>query len=196
MSPTRHDPPATLRHRLARAAVGAALLLSPALTGFAGAVGPSPSLAVGVAHADSLPSLGAAPGEAVASLEQQFFDLLNNDRVASGLAPLSYDPALSTVARWRSEDMATRTYFSHDIGGYMVFSVLKEQGISYRVAGENLAFNYQSADRTAPAAETALMNSPTHRDNILRPDFTHAGVGIAVAPDGRVLFTQLFKKAW
>ena len=183
----------TLFRRITGFAAGCGLILSTALTGAAGL---APSLASGVAQANALPSLTAAPSEAVMSLEQQFFDLMNNNRIASGLEPLSYDPELTSVARWRSEDMAARTYFSHDIGGYMVFSVLKEQGISYRLAGENLAYNYQSADRTVPAAETALMNSPTHRDNILRADYTHAGVGIALAPDGRVLFTQLFKTAW
>ena len=187
MSPIRHQ--TTLYRHFTGLAIGLSVALSTALTGVAG-------LAPTVAHANTLQALSAAPSEAVMSLEQQFFTLLNADRTASGLAPLAYDPDLSTVARWRSEDMAARTYFSHDIGGYMVFSVLKEQGISYRVAGENLAYNYQSADRTVSAAGAALMNSPTHRDNILRGDYTHAGVGIAMAPDGRVLYTQLFKTAW
>jgi uncharacterized protein YkwD len=179
----------TLYRHFTGLAIGLGVALAAALTGTAG-------LAPAVAQANALPAPGAAPSEAVQSLEQQFFTLLNTDRAASGLAPLAYDPELSTVARWRSEDMAARAYFSHDIGGYLVFSVLKEQGIAYRVAGENLAYNYQSADRTVSAAAAALMNSPTHRENILRGDYTHAGVGISVAPDGRVLYTQLFKTAW
>ncbi|HEV2123851.1 MAG TPA: CAP domain-containing protein [Chloroflexota bacterium] len=137
-----------------------------------------------------------APADAVASLETHFLDLLNADRQAHGLEPLQFDTELASVARWRSEDMAQRDYFSHDIGGYMVFQVLKDRGIAYRVAGENLAYNTHGANETAPAAERALMASPTHRDNILRADYTHVGVGVAVGPDGKYLYTQLFKAAW
>lgn len=152
----------------------------------------SGGLVASVAHADQAYS----PADAMPPLEAQFLDLLNADRIGNGLAPLEYDASLAAIARWRSEDMASRGYFSHDIGGYQVFQVLKDQGISYRIAGENLAFNYFQPDQTAPAAEQALMQSPGHRANILRPDYTHAGVGIAFAPDGRVLFTQIFKTAW
>ena len=70
----------------------------------------------------------------------------------------------------------------------------------YRVAGENVARIYGDAgspggaEETAAQAEVALMASPTHRANILHPDYTHLGVG--VADDGRVIYTQLFKMAW
>ena len=148
--------------------------------------------AVSVAHADA----SLALLEAVLAHETAAIDLLNADRVANGLAPLEFDPSLATIARWRSEDMAMRGYFSHDIGGYQVFQVLRDQGVSYRVAGENLAYNYYSPEETARRAEIALMDSPSHRANILRADYTHVGVGVAQAPDGRYLFTQLFKKAW
>ena len=137
-----------------------------------------------------------APQEATLVQESILIDLVNADRAAHGLAPLEFDPGLATVARWRSQDMATRQYFSHDIGGYQVFDVMRDQGVTYRVAGENLAYNYYSPEETAARAERALMESPSHRANILRPDYTHVGVGVAIAPDGRYLFTQLFKKAW
>lgn len=137
-----------------------------------------------------------APGHVTVSHEIALIDLLNADRAANGLPALEFDPGLASVARWRSEDMAARQYFSHDIGGYQVFQVLRDHGIDYRVAGENLAYNYYSPEETALRAEKALMESPTHRANILREDYTHVGVGVAVAPDGRFLFTQLFKRAW
>ena len=170
--------------RLRSALVGFALALATAA--------PLVGLAPAVARADVL----AAPLEVVLAQETAAIDLLNADRVAHGLAPLEFDPSLATVARWRSEDMASRGYFSHDIGGYQVFQVLRDQGISYRVAGENLAYNYHPFEETAARAERALMESPTHRDNILRPDYTHVGIGVAVAADGRYLYTQLFKTAW
>jgi uncharacterized protein YkwD len=167
--------------------VAAALTLAASLAGpFWGAVVPR------VAHAES----AYVPLELALSVETQLIDLVNADRAAHGLAPLQFDPSLATIARWRSEDMAARNYFSHDIGGYQVFQVLRDWGIPYRVAGENLAYNYHGADSAAAQAEVALMNSPAHRANILRADYTHVGVGVAVSTDGRYLFTQLFKKEW
>ena len=146
----------------------------------------------GAVHAEG----SFAPSEAALVQETALIDLVNADRAANGLPALEFDPGLATVARWRSEDMAARGYFSHDIGGYQVFQVLRDWGIAYRVAGENLAYNYYTPEQTAVQAERALMESPSHRANILRGDYTHVGVGVAVAPDGRFLFTQLFKRAW
>jgi uncharacterized protein YkwD len=129
----------------------------------------------------------------------QMTRLVNADRATHGLSAVRFDQAITTVARRRSEDMVTRGYFSHDIGnvpGLLVFDLLRSQGISYRRAGENLAETYLSADRSAAWAEDAMMRSPTHRANILAPDYTHLGVGVAVGSDGRTVFTQLFKAAW
>jgi uncharacterized protein YkwD len=173
-----------LRSTFAAVTLALALSLASALV----AVAP----AVRIAHAES----AYAPLELTMAVESQGIDLVNADRAASGLAPLQFDPSLATIARWRSEDMAARNYFSHDIGGYQVFQVLRDWGIAYRVAGENLAYNYYGQDAAAAQAERALMESPGHRANILRPDFTHVGIGVAVAADGRHLFTQLFKREW
>lgn len=149
-----------------------------------------------VAYAEERHSPVEARVSAVTAVEQQFFELTNADRLRHGLPPLEYDPSLSEVARWRSADMVAREYFSHDIGGYMVFQVLRDLDIGYRMAGENLAYNHLDGEQTAAAALRALMASPSHRDNILQPSFTHAGVGVARAPTGRYIYTQLFKLAW
>ena len=143
-----------------------------------------------VAHADAL----ALPSLAVITAETQLLAAVNVDRVANGLAPVEYDAALSAVARWRSEDMVARNYFSHDIGGYMVFQVLKDQGITYGLAGENLAAMY-GTENTVARAQASLMGSPTHRANILQSEYTQAGVGVAIGPDGKHIFTQIFKLA-
>jgi uncharacterized protein YkwD len=139
-------------------------------------------------------ALAAEPG--LSPPESAFAVATNADRVRYGLAPLAIDAQLAGIARWRSVDMAGRNYFSHDIDGYDVFQVLREQGVTYHVAGENLAYDYAAPDVAVAQAERALMASPTHRANILRAEYTHLGVGVEVAPDGKVLFTQLFKQAW
>ncbi len=112
--------------------------------------------------------------------------------MADGLTPLDFDAELAAVARWRSEDMVARDYFSHDIGGYMVLQVLKDRGITYRIAGENLAYVY-GTENTAVRAEMALIRSPTHRANVLMVQYTHVGVGVALGPNGSYVFTQIFK---
>jgi uncharacterized protein YkwD len=155
----------------------------------AGPLAPLTVVAPRVARAAEL-----TDSDVIALLETQLFDLLNADRVANSLNPLTYDVSLASVARWRSTDMAERDYFSHDIGGYQVFAVLQARGITYHVAGENLALlSQQPTANAAAAADTALMNSPAHRAAILRAEFTHAGIGVSVAPDGRIRVTQLFR---
>jgi uncharacterized protein YkwD len=149
---------------------------------------PVGSLLPVTAHADRL----MVPSQVVMEAELQFLGALNADRVAHGLAPLEHDAELSAVARWRSDDMVARDYFSHDIGGYMVFQILKDRGITYRIAGENLAQTYGPAN-VVGRTEASLMRSPTHRANILMLDYTNVGVGVALGPNGSYVFTQLFK---
>ena len=187
----------------------AALALIAALGGAGASSGPSaiplpaplallPS--VGTAHAARL---GEAADVTLTSASLMT-RLVNADRAAHGLTTLRFDQGLRTFAQWRSQDMAAADYFSHDVGnlpGRQIFDLLRAGGVTYRVAGENLARVYgdpgsPDAGDTAAQAEVALMASPTHRANILRPDYTHLGVGVAVAGDGRVLYTQLFKTAW
>lgn len=154
---------------------------------------PAPLAAPRTVYADALTAPLDAPLD-VLSAEAQLLTLLNADRAASGLAPLAADGSLAEIARWRSEDMAARGYFSHDIGGFYVFQVIKDRGIRYQTAGENLAFNTYDLDRSVSQAEQQLMASPTHRDNILKAEYTHVGIGVAQGPDGRTIYTQLFMR--
>ena len=94
--------------------------------------------------------LVSLPGRALAwsdnsfdsASEQQLFGLTNQARASAGLPSLRWDSTLAGVARWRSQDMATRDYFSHDIpGGGRVFDVLDQKGYCYKVAGENIGWN-------------------------------------------------------
>ena len=152
-------------------------------------------------------ALAAVPAWAwpdIPQAEDQFFQLVNDDRVANGVAPVGRDDRLMAIARWRSEDMVARNYYSHTIpagacfGGICystdidVFKVLDDQGIQWWGAGENVTGPGGPEEQIVANAEASLMGSPAHRANILNPDWTHAGVGIAQGADGRTLFTQLF----
>lgn len=108
--------------------------------------------------------------------ELEVVELTNVERQKHGLAPLQIDEALSKVARVKSEDMAKQNYFSHNSPTYgSPFDMMKQFGISYRTAGENIAMGQRSPQEVV----NAWMNSEGHRANILNSNFTHIGVGHA-----------------
>ena len=122
----------------------------------------------------------------VAAYEKEVVRLVNEIRVENGLAELAYDWELSRVARYKSQDMKDNNYFSHTSPVYgSPFKMMKDFGIPYRSAGENIAKGYASPQ----AVVDGWMNSPGHRANILNASFTHIGVGYV--SDGRY-WTQLF----
>ena len=122
----------------------------------------------------------------VTSYEKEVIRLVNEIRVQNGLRELTYDWELCRVARYKSEDMRDKGYFSHTSPTYgSPFQMMKSFGISYRTAGENIA----KGQATPQAVVNAWMSSSGHRANILNPSFTHIGVGYAA--DGRY-WTQMF----
>lgn len=130
----------------------------------------------------NIPTLDAS----VASYEQQVVDLVNKIRVQNGLKALKLNWELSRVARYRSQDMHDNRYFSHTSPVYgSPFNMIRNFGISYRTAGENIAKGYAAPE----AVVNGWMNSSGHRENILNPSFTQIGVGYVA--DGRY-WTQMF----
>lgn len=118
--------------------------------------------------------------------EQEVVELTNQERAKNGLDPLKVDVELSKVAREKSADMARNDYFSHNSPTYgSPFDMMKQYGISYRTAGENIA----KGQRTPEEVVNGWMNSQGHRENILNAEFTHIGVGYV--EDGHV-WTQQF----
>lgn len=120
--------------------------------------------------------------------EQEFVRLLNAERSKHGLNPLKVDLQLSEVARFKSQDMIDNDYFSHYSPTYgSPFEMLKNFGIKYIYAGENLAGN-----QAVKAAHESLMDSKGHKENILNPNFTHIGVGVKEESKMGKIFTQVF----
>lgn len=121
------------------------------------------------------------------------FDASNRERQVRGLAPLERHDCGATAARIRAEDMALRDYFSHEgAGGDTASSLLRGYGVAYTMAGENLARNNYPAAESAEVAFSALMESATHRDNILSPQFTHVGVASSEDGDGMTYYVMVF----
>ena len=118
--------------------------------------------------------------------EKEVIRLVNEIRVQNGLRKLTYNWELSRVARYKSQDMKDNRYFSHTSPVYGTpFQMIKNFGITYRSAGENIA-----RGQTSPqAVVNAWMNSSGHRANILNASFTQIGVGYVA--DGNY-WTQMF----
>jgi hypothetical protein len=117
-----------------------------------------------------------------AGAEAQMLALTNADRAANGLAPLVMDPSLTTIARsWSDHLMATGT-LSHNLS---LSTMLPADWLTY---GENVGMG------SSPATlETAFMNSPAHRANILG-DYRQVGIGVDVRSDGTMFVTLDFMK--
>ena len=124
--------------------------------------------------------------DAITDFESEVVSLTNREREKAGLPALSEDWELSRVARFKSQDMHDRHYFSHTSPTYgSPFEMMRAFGLSYRSAGENIAMGY----RTPAAVVEGWMNSDGHRANILNASFTRIGVGYVA--DGRY-WTQMF----
>jgi len=128
----------------------------------------------------------AQPGN-MSSQEKQLADMINKERAKKGLKPLQLDAELSKWARTKSQDMVNKNYFAHQSPTYgNVSTMLKNGGVSFRYAGENLA-----KAGSVSLAHSTLMNSSIHRSNILNSNYTHVGVGIA--QKGSTLYiTEIF----
>ena len=110
----------------------------------------------------------------VTSFEREVVQLVNEHRVQNGLQPLTENWELSRVARYKSQDMVDNRYFSHTSPTYgSPFQMIRAFGLSYRTAGENIAYG----QRTPQAVVNAWMNSSGHRANILNASYTQIGVG-------------------
>jgi len=120
--------------------------------------------------------------------EKLMLDLVNNERIKAGLKPLEIDMRLVDISRKKSRDMIEKNYFGHISPTYgSPFDALKNAGVAYRYAGENIA-----GAPTVEKAHQALMNSPGHRANILNPNFNKIGIGIVDGGPYGKMFTQTF----
>ncbi|WP_052356787.1 CAP domain-containing protein [[Clostridium] dakarense] len=131
---------------------------------------------------------GATTGQ-FAAYQKEVVDLVNVERTKRGLSPLTLDAKVSDVATKKSQDMINKNYFDHNSPTYgSPFDMMKQFGISYRAAGENIAMGQRNPQEVV----TAWMNSEGHRKNILNSSFTKIGVGVAQKSNGTLYWTQMF----
>ena len=107
--------------------------------------------------------------------------LHNQIRVQNGLGTLAENGALAAAAAAHSDDMLRRDYFAHDTpeGGSFVDRIIAARYAGRNdgwTLGENLAWG--TGDLSTPAAlMNSWMNSPGHRENVLKADYRGSGPG-------------------
>lgn len=116
-------------------------------------------------------------------------NLVNEERAKENLSPLTIDSKVQAAAQVRAQEC--EQLFSHTRPDGTSFSTaLKEQNVTYRSAGENIAWGQQTPQEVV----TAWMNSPGHRANIMNANFTTIGVGYYENANGTDYWCQLFTK--
>jgi uncharacterized protein YkwD len=124
------------------------------------------------------------------SYERVTLDLANSARGKQGLPVLAWDDGASVTARGHSEDMAANEFFDHtNLLGEDLGDRLQSDKVSFRLAGENIAYGQTSAI----FAHEGWMNSLGHRHNLLG-DFRLLGVGVAFTGEDVPYYTQNFLK--
>ena len=102
--------------------------------------------------------------------------LTNEERAQNDATPLTPNDLLTKAAELKAKDMAQNGYFAHTSpDGKTPWYWLNQVGYNYSMAGENLAVNFFESGDVAEA----WMNSPTHRANIIKKNYTEIGIGIA-----------------
>lgn len=127
------------------------------------------------------------PQDNVLTVEEKVLTLVNQIRQEVGKPPLKLDQTLNEIALLKSEDMVAQDYFSHESPTYgSPFDMLKQFGVTYQRAGENIAYGY----RTPEAVVEGWRQSEGHYLNMIG-DYTHMGIGLS---NEGYYWTQLFIK--
>lgn len=117
--------------------------------------------------------------------------LVNAERKKAGVQPLTLSDKLTNIAYTKAKDMADKGYFSHQSPTYgSPFDMLKQFGVSYSYAGENIA----AGQKTAEEVMNSWMNSSGHKANILNKNYTQIGVGFYRGGEYGTEWVQLFIK--
>lgn len=131
--------------------------------------------------------------EATAEMTQAeaVLKLVNAERSKAGLQPLTLSEKLTNIAYTKAKDMAEKNYFSHQSPTYgSPFDMLKQFGVSFSAAGENIAAGQRSAEEVM----NSWMNSSGHKANILNKNYTQLGVGFYRGGSYGTEWVQLFIK--
>jgi hypothetical protein len=112
---------------------------------------------------------------AYAASPSTIIDLANSSRNQAGLNTLTVNSQLAAAATAKAQDMFKNGYFAHTSpSGKTPWDFISGADYSYVFAGENLAIGYNDDQEL----HEAWMNSPTHKANIVNPNFKEIGVAV------------------
>ncbi len=116
----------------------------------------------------------------IAQTERRVFQEINRVRRSHGLNVLTWNESVAHEARRQAYNMAARKFFSHDdpVRGALAHR-LKLSHVEWMACAENL-FRERGYKDPSAAAVKGWMESSGHRKNILDPEFTQTGIGVAV----------------
>lgn len=117
--------------------------------------------------------------------------IINGYRADGGLEPLKLNEELTIIANVRAEEIAWSGNHNHTRPNLQsCFSLMRENGFSTGLAGENIGWGYDSATSVCEAWKA----SETHYENIMNPKFTEVGIGIAAdpKPSGNLCWSNYF----
>lgn len=104
----------------------------------------------------------------------------NDERVKFGLNPVTENVLLDRSAQAKCNDMVARDYWEHNTpDGVKPWQFVTDVGYSYSALGENLAYGFNNSDEVVKG----WMNSPKHKDNIVKPNYLEVGFGICRSDD-------------
>lgn len=120
----------------------------------------------------------------------------NRQRQNVGLQPLKENSALDAAARAKAANMFAENYWAHfSPSGKDPWGFIKSAGYKFSYAGENLARNFYNSEDVV----TAWMNSPSHKDNLLNPNYQDIGIAVAegvLQGQKTTLVVQMFGKSY
>ncbi len=125
---------------------------------------------------------------------QKLYELTNQERQKYNLPPLNYNEKLSKAAYQKALDMFNKNYWAHfGPNGETPWQFILNAGYEYEYAGENLAKNFLFSENVV----SAWMNSKTHRENILKKEYTDIGFAVVngtLNGEPTTLVVQMFGK--
>lgn len=102
-------------------------------------------------------------------------ELTNAARENFGFQPLKENSILDQAAYLKAKDMMEKGYFAHySPEGVTPWYWLETSGYGYTAAGENLAIGFLESEEV----HSAWMNSPSHKKNILNPNYQEIGIAV------------------
>ena len=148
-------------------------------------------LTVGFKHAQKT---GDILGYATDVTVEKLLVLTNAERAKENLSTLQYNENLAEAAKLKAENMFAQNYWSHyGPDGETPWQFILESGYQYEYAGENLAKNFLFSDGIVQA----WMDSPTHRENIMRGEYSDVGFAVVngvLNGEETTLVVQMFGK--